>query len=197
MNLNYSIPGECKEFKNKGWESVYLEGSATEIFSIRQRWTSFYRRNFEFSSQCGFQTMWIGRAERWLSPGNVSVDCHASPKHFQGIITLWFLSSHSLPESCSNQTAVPEGLWGGESFHAELTRCLVRQNPCPAGAQQRLWKQIPTSLQQLGYSSTDKALSSSRQQTSKEDVCQWLAAKRKREKISRDLENMTEETFMK
>lgn len=47
----------------------------------------------------------------------------------------------------------------------------------------------------LGYSSTDQALSSSGQQTSKQDVDQWLADKGKREKISRDLENMTEEMF--
>lgn len=45
---------------------------------------------------------------------------------------------------------------------------------------------------QLGYSSTDKALSSSRKQTSKEDVYQWLATIGKRKKINRDLENMTE-----
>lgn len=48
----------------------------------------------------------------------------------------------------------------------------------------------------LDYSGADKALSSSRQQTSKEDVYQWLAAKGKTEKISRDLENMTEGTFV-
>lgn len=49
---------------------------------------------------------------------------------------------------------------------------------------------------QLGYRGTDKALSSSRQQTSKEDVYQWLAAKGERQKISRDLENMTEWMFI-
>lgn len=48
----------------------------------------------------------------------------------------------------------------------------------------------------LDYSGTDKALSSSRQQTSKEDVYQWFAAKGRTEKISRDLENMTEGMFV-
>lgn len=99
MNLSYSTPGECKQLKNKGWESVYLEGFATQIFWIRQTWTSCYWRNIQFSSKCGFQTMWIGRAGRWLCPGDVPVNCHVSPKHFQGIITLWFLSFRSLPGS--------------------------------------------------------------------------------------------------
>lgn len=49
---------------------------------------------------------------------------------------------------------------------------------------------------QLSYSSTNKALSSSRQQTSKKDVPVVGCQRKKREKISRDLENMTEETFI-
>lgn len=195
MYLNYSILGDCKPLKNKGWESVYLEGSATEIFWIRQRWTSFYRRNIKFSSKCGFQTTWIGRAERWLCPGDVSVDCQTAML----VQSISWVASPSL--SIHRTTAAPEGLWGGESSPWELTRCLVSQSPCPAGAQQWLWEQIPNitgadTKRQLSYSSTDKALSSSRQQTSKKDVPVVGCQRKKREKISRDLENMTEETFI-
>lgn len=134
MNLNYSIPGECKQLKNKGWESVYMEGSATEIFWIRQRWTSFYWRNIKFSSKSGFQTMWIGRAERCLCPGAVSVDCHASPKHFQGVTTLWFLSFHSLPESPQQSDC---NTWG-----------TVRRGKLLQGADTRpsLWGRVPALL---------------------------------------------------
>lgn len=149
MNLNNLIPGECKQLKNKVWESLYVEGSATEIFWIRHRWTSFYWRNKKFSSKYGFQSMWLGRAERWFYPGDVSVGCHDSPKHFQGIITLcdssFFIYCQNHP---SNQTAVPWGTVrrGKLPWGPDRGRVLVGRSPCPAGAQQWLWKWIPTSL---------------------------------------------------
>lgn len=119
-------------------------------------------------------------------------DCHAGPKHFLGSITLSFHSQNH----CSTRGTVRRG-----KLPWELTRCLVSQSPCPAGAQQWLWEQIPNitgadTKRQLSYSSTDKALSSSRQQTSKKDVPVVGCQRKKREKISRDLENMTEETFI-
>lgn len=138
---------------NKGYESVCLEGSATEIFWIGQRWTSFYWRNMKFSSKRGFQTMWLEgqkgdsalEMRQWTAMLDKSISRVSSPCDS-------FLSIHC-QNHCSNHTAVPEGLWGGESFHRELTWCLVRQSPCPAGTQLWLWKQIPTSLRQTPKSS--------------------------------------------
>lgn len=159
----------------------------------------FTGETWSFLQNVGFRPCdWKGRKVN-LCPGDVSVDCHASPKHFQGIITLWFFPftariTAAITLQClrdCEEAKASTGSWPG-ALWGRVPALLVLSSDCGSWSQHHCGRHQKA----VGYRDTDKALSSSRQQTSKKDVYQWLAAKGKREKISRDLRKVTEETFI-
>lgn len=144
MNLNNLILGECKQLKDENlciWKDLPQRfpglGRGGPLFTGETR--SFLQsvdfRACDLEGQKGDSTLetcqWTAMLVQSIS--RVSSTCDSS----------LFIYCQNHPSNQYRAGTVRRGRlpWG-----ADRGRVLVRQSPCPAGAQQWLWQQIPTSL---------------------------------------------------